>query len=152
MNKNENSMNLERFTAIVDAYGGSPSRWPDAERAAAIAFMKTSADAQRLAEEAESLDSLLDAPETAPATRELQDRILAAMPRAAALRRASSSRWDWSRWIPAAAVMCSLVLGVATGTQLPRLVGLDDEALALDAVASALTASSDDAEMFGGSE
>lgn len=152
-NKNQ-PMNLERFTAIVDAYGGSPARWPEAEREAAVAFMRSSPDAQRLAEEAESLDSLLDMPETAPVTRELQDRILASQPvgtnraRSAAVARGFS----WSRWIPTAAVTCSLALGAAVGTQLPRIMGFDDDALALDAVASALTASSSDAEMFGGSE
>jgi hypothetical protein len=125
-NKNK-PMNLERFTAIVDAYGGLP---------------------------AGALDSLLDMPETAPVTRDLQDRILASRPvgmsrgRPAAVARSFS----WSRWIPTAAVTCSLALGAAVGTQLPRIMGLDDDALALQAVASALTASSSDAEMFGGSE
>jgi hypothetical protein len=151
MSKDEMRMNLERFAAIVEAYGGTPARWPEVERAAAVAFMKTTPEAQRRAEEAEALDSLLDVPETAPATRELQDRILNAMPaRAAPI--APARGFDWSKLIPAAAVTCSLALGVVTGTQLPRLVGLDDETLALDAIASALTASASDAEMFGGSE
>ena len=153
MSDNNRPMSLERFTAIVEAYGGSPARWPDAERAAAIAFLNGSIDAKRLVDEAESLDSLLDMPETAPATRDLQDRILAAMPRPARVGRDALARgFDWSRWVPAAAVTCSLVLGAVVGSQVPRMVGLDDETLALDAVAGALTASSGAAEMFGGSE
>jgi len=147
-------MNLERFTAIVDAYGGSPSRWPDAERAAALAFMQTSPEAQRLADEAEALDSLLDLPETAPVTRELQERLLARAPTANMAKPAFNPRgnFGWSRWIPAVAVACSLVLGIATGTQVPGLIGLDDETLALDAVSGALTAAANDSEILGGSE
>jgi hypothetical protein len=146
-------MNLERFTAIVEAYGGSPERWPEAERAAAAALMKSSPEAQRLADEAEGLDSLLDLPDTAPVTRELQERLLARAPKAGERGAISvRSAFDWSRWIPAAAVACSLALGIVTGTQVPRLIGLDDETLAIEAVASAMTAGAGDSEIFGGSE
>ena len=146
-------MKLDRFAAIVEAYGGAPARWPEAERAAALAMMKVSPEAQRLAEEAEALDSLLDMPETAPATRELQDRILAAAPGLSKRNRAvSRGSFSWARWIPAAAVVCSLVLGVVTGTQVPRWVGFDDDALALEAASRALTASASDSELFGGGE
>jgi hypothetical protein len=147
-------MTLDRFSAIVDAYGGSPARWPQQEREAAVAFMKSSAEAQRLAQEAEGLDGLLDTTQTAPATRELQARILSTLPNA------KGSRWAVGagdffaarKWIPAAAVACSLVLGAATGMQLPRFIGLDDESLALQAASSAMAAGSDDGEIFGGSE
>src|SRR5689334_14991504 len=118
-------MDLNRFTAIVEAYGGSPSRWPEAERDAATAFMRASPEAQRLAQEAEALDSLLDMPETSPVTRDLQDRILSTLPAATSERATPLPRlFSWSKWIPAAAVACSLALGVVTGSQVPRLVGL----------------------------
>jgi hypothetical protein len=154
MSKDVVMMNLERFAAIVEAYGGSPARWPDAERAAAVALMKASPEAQRLAEEAEALDGLLDMTETAPATRELQDRILAEIPASKNGRSDAAARASlrWRRWIPAAAVACSLVLGAVTGTQVPQLFGLDEDTLASDAVSSALTASTNDVDMFGDSE
>ena len=148
-------MTLDRFVAIVDAYGASPQRWPEAERDAAIAFMKATPEARRLAEEAEALDGLLDMPETAPVTRDLQDRILATMP-AVKLRNgaavAAGSLFNWSRWIPTAAVAFSLVLGILTGTQVPRLVGLDDETLALQVASSAISSSSDESEFLGVNE
>ena len=147
-------MNLNRFAAIVDAFGGAPARWPDAERAAAIVFMKSSPEAQRLVEEAEALDGMLDMPETAPATRELQDRIMSALPAAKfrGPRVAATRGFRWSKWIPAAAVTCSLALGVALGTQLPQIVGLDDESLALQAASTAMAGSANDGELLGGSE
>lgn len=147
-------MNLDRFAAIVDAYGGSPSRWPEAERAAAVALLKTSSDAQRLAEEAEALDGLLDMPETVAATRDLQDRILAAAPagRAGSSSPATGGLFGWPRWIPAAAVACSLALGVVSGTQLPSLIGLDDEALALQVASAAMSSGVGENDVNGGIE
>ncbi|TPW02052.1 MAG: hypothetical protein FD124_3528, partial [Alphaproteobacteria bacterium] len=32
------AMNRERMTAILEAYGAAPARWPEAERAAAQAW------------------------------------------------------------------------------------------------------------------
>ena len=147
-------MNLDRFVAIVEAYGASPARWPEAERAAAVAFLKTSSDAQRLADEAEALDGLLDMPETIAATRDLQDRILAAAPaaRAGGNRPVAAPFFNWSRWIPAAAVACSLALGVVSGMQLPGLIGLDDESLALQVASSAMSSGTDGRDVYGGFE
>ena len=123
-------MNLDRFAALVDAYGASPARWPEGERAAAVALMKVSAEARRLAEEADHLDRLLDAPETAPATRALQERLLAAMVDRGPSRLQSRAWLAPVRWLPVGAVACSLLLGVAMGTQVPRLAGIDDDAMA----------------------
>ncbi|MBI1209888.1 MAG: hypothetical protein GC190_00355 [Alphaproteobacteria bacterium] len=147
-------MNLDRFAAIVDAWGGSPDRWPEAERAAAVAFMNNTPEAQRLAAEAKALDRALDAAETAPATRELEDRILASMPvaRFGRVGQGVLGVFNWSRLIPAAAFACSLALGVAAGTQIPGLVGLDDESLALQVASNAMTPSAGDGNFFGDSE
>jgi hypothetical protein len=49
-------------------------------------------------------------------------------------------------------VTCSLALGVALGTQLPQIVGLDDETLALQAASVAMTGGANDSELLGGSE
>lgn len=145
-------MNLDRFAALVDAYGASPARWPEAERAAAMELMKTSPEARRLAEEADALDRLLDLPETAPATRALQDRILAAVASRGGRAPVLAARSSVERWLPAGAVACSLALGVAMGTQIPRFAGLDDESLAQDAVSSVMTASTGDGELWIGDD
>ena len=128
-------MTLDRFAALVDAYGASPARWPEGERAAAVELMQASAEARRLAEEADQLDRLLDTPQTAPVTRALQDRILAALAGDAPAPR--GSRITLGRWLPAGAVACSLLLGLAIGTQVPALAGLDEDTLAQNAAMSA---------------
>ncbi len=143
-------MSLDRFAALVDAYGASPARWPEGERAAAAALMKASADARRMAAEADALDRMLDATQTAPATRALQDRILASVAGRAWAVGARSFRFAVSRWLPAGAIACSLMLGAAIGSQVPALAGVDDEALAQAAASSALTASASDSDMWVG--
>lgn len=60
MSATEKLVTINRLKALLDAYGASPERWPDEERAAATALIETSAAARRLVEEAATLDSLLD--------------------------------------------------------------------------------------------
>lgn len=88
-------MTPERFAEIVGAYGSRSSRWPQAERDAALAFMQSHPDAiGKLRAEASLLDGLLDSSVVAPAGRELQQAILraAAMRHAAPAFRAADSR------------------------------------------------------------
>ncbi len=73
-----------RFKAIVDAYGAAPERWPEAERAAAMAFM---AEHRPVAEiwidEARVTDAMLDVLKSADPhedTQHLLWRTLAQMP------------------------------------------------------------------------
>ena len=55
------SMTAERFKAMVDAYGGSPARWPDDERAAGLGFMANNPEHARLwLREAQATDRMLD--------------------------------------------------------------------------------------------
>lgn len=69
---------LERLRDILDAYGGDPDRWPDAERTPALALLESSADARLLQAEARRLDAALDLlPATEPSAG-LEERILAA--------------------------------------------------------------------------
>jgi hypothetical protein len=69
---------LDRLRAIFDAYGGDPLRWPDAERAAALALLARSADARRLHAEALRLDAALDLLPARPPSPGLEDRIVTA--------------------------------------------------------------------------
>ncbi len=119
-------MNIQRFKTLVEAYGANPARWPEAERAAALLFAEQSAEARDVLHEATAFDRLLDTAETHPATRALEDRILATFPERTAKQRAP---WFTMRWIPAAAVACSLALGLAVGAALPGLAGVNDTAV-----------------------
>jgi len=55
------TIDLERLRTLLDAYGGSPRAWPDAERDAALALLARSAAARRLQADALALDAVLDA-------------------------------------------------------------------------------------------
>ncbi len=116
-------MNIQRFKTLVEAYGANPARWPEAERVAALLFAEQSAEARDMLQEAAAFDRLLDTAETQPASRTLEDRILATFPERTVKKR---SPWFTQRWIPAAAVACSLVLGLAVGAALPGLAGVSD--------------------------
>jgi hypothetical protein len=119
-------MNIERFRTMVEAYGANPARWPEADRVAALLFAEQSAEARAALQEAAAFDSLLDMAETQAATQALEDRILATFVERGAEGRAS---WFTLRWIPAAAIACSLALGLAVGAALPGLAGVSDSAV-----------------------
>ncbi|MBA4287019.1 MAG: hypothetical protein C0434_15975 [Xanthomonadaceae bacterium] len=74
------TMNLQRFAALIDAYGAEPRRWPQAERAEALAFANGDARAAALLRDAAALDALLDADVSAPATATARRALLAALP------------------------------------------------------------------------
>lgn len=122
-------MNLERIKTLTEAYGANPARWPNAERADAKAFLKTSPEAQRWLEEAASLDRLLDAAETQKVTRALEDRILTQLPERKAPRAGLLAKFADllpGGWMPASALACSLALGLAVGATMPDIAGLGD--------------------------
>lgn len=50
----------ERFATIIEAYGSEPERWPDDERAWALAYLEQNLPAQTLVAEYRMLDELLD--------------------------------------------------------------------------------------------
>ena len=53
-------MDVPRFTALLEAYGADPERWPATERNAALAYSRRSAEAAATLERAANLDTLLD--------------------------------------------------------------------------------------------
>lgn len=77
-------MKLGRFQAILDAYGASPERWPERERANALALARSSVVAARALAEARALDAALNTLEYAEISAEptrlalLRTRIVAA--------------------------------------------------------------------------
>jgi hypothetical protein len=75
---NDDDRALTRLRDILDAYGGDPDRWPDADRAPALALLARSADARRLCDEALRLDAALDLLPAAAPSADLEERIVAA--------------------------------------------------------------------------
>ena len=53
-------IDMDRLTALIDAYGADPKRWPADERAAGLLLLANSAEARAYARDAEALDTLLD--------------------------------------------------------------------------------------------
>ena len=54
------TLSSERFTAIVEAYGSQPARWPAEERAHAIAYSAAHPEAQAVQTEFRAVDDMLD--------------------------------------------------------------------------------------------
>ncbi|MEW6089405.1 MAG: hypothetical protein AB1647_00595 [Pseudomonadota bacterium] len=120
-------ISLERFAAIVDAYGASPMRWPADERGAAEALLAFSADARALLDEARMLDGVLAAAPVEAPSDALVARLMAARPRPATpvpagkprsiFRELISAIWPYgSPAIPAGALAASIMLGIALGS------------------------------------
>jgi hypothetical protein len=74
-------MDLNRFETLVAAYGASPGRWPEEERAAAEAFARAHPRAAALLREADSIDALLFAHRAAEPSRTLRTMVIEAAPR-----------------------------------------------------------------------
>jgi hypothetical protein len=121
-------MTLERFAAIMDAYGTSPERWPADEHAAAEALLAETPAAQALATEAAKLDLMLAAAPVEAPSAALVERLMAARPRAATVapapqgnkgifRRLIETLWPYgSPVVPTGALAASIMLGVALGS------------------------------------
>jgi len=105
------SLNLERFFALADAYGGDLGRWPEADRAAARDLATASPAARARLAEGCALDAVLDLSQTAAPSAALRLRILAQAPKP----RAISARAKLMRrlsWLGAAgALTCGALAG-----------------------------------------
>lgn len=114
-------LDLDRFRAIVAAYGADPKRWPEAERAAAEAILVADQQAAMAREAEAELDAAL-ALDRAPApTPELMAAVLAAADRARP--RGLAVLWPLGPlWQPASALAAAAVLGLVLGAALPDAV------------------------------
>ncbi|MEN0652545.1 MULTISPECIES: hypothetical protein [Hyphobacterium] len=108
-------MNIERFKAILEAYGADPDRWPEAERDDAVAFLRSERSAQAAHDAAAELDGLLaPAAISAMPSEILTARLLRAVPQPEFLA-------DWKRVAAAAALALAIGLGggYVSGTLVP---------------------------------
>lgn len=115
-------MTPERFNALIDAYGGDPAHWPEAERDAALAYAKTTPAARVALDEAVRLDALIGAMRVdAPAVEVAKIAAAAArLPQEAAAsvlpfkgRGLARPAMVWGRvGALAAAAVCGFVIGI----------------------------------------
>jgi len=112
-------MTRERLDSILAAYGADPKRWPEAERADALAFAR--AQAIDLSD-AKLTDALLDlAPAPAAPSDLLTARILRTAPRPA-----TAARLRAAGWALAACMILGALIGYGAGAMAPTSSGGDD--------------------------
>jgi hypothetical protein len=115
------ALDLDRFRTIVDAYGTDPSKWPEAERQAALTLLVSSSDADAVVNDATQLDRMLDHMPVVDPSPELE-RSIAAIPDSpvsTSNRIGLDSRWTavhaTALWKSAVAATLAVVLGIITG-------------------------------------
>ena len=114
-------LDLDRFRTIVDAYGADPSKWPEAERDAALSFLGSASEAAPIVEQAAQLDTMLESVPLVEPSSELE-RMVAAIPEKS---RSTSNRIEFETWRsmvslttlwkPTLAATLAIVLGIITG-------------------------------------
>ncbi|MDO8901450.1 MAG: hypothetical protein Q7V15_08860 [Phenylobacterium sp.] len=127
-------MDLDRFAALAEAYGGDVSRWPADEREDATLLMSTTPEAAAtvLARESD-LDWALDAWRVPAASANLQAAILACAP---AERAPPWRGWLW-RTSLGAGLMAAGVAGVMAGVVVSGAVAPIGELEVITAAVSA---------------
>jgi len=128
-------MTPERFSALVAAYGGSPQRWPENERAAALDFIAAyPTQAEVALAPAAELDDLLSRHRVAAPDGALARRIIATAP---------SALWRSTRLIWQCAGLAGIGLAGALAGVLTVAVLLSLNSAPDDGDAYALTAFGD---------
>jgi hypothetical protein len=131
-------LSLERFGALVEAYGADFERFPLHERSAAKALLLRSSEAQRLLSAAQAFDGILAAARENLATPELEGR-LDGIPLRFAQERARGRLLPFrSRQQTVLAAAAAVLLGLLGGRYVP------DEALELGATTDAAQSASVD--------
>lgn len=110
-------MTIERFAALLDAYGANSRRWPAIEREAAQSLIAADPRARALLAETEALDAVLDADPAPHVSPELRARVLAAAPTPSQARRWALAAWA-RLWAPGAGLAAAAVAGVMFGAVL----------------------------------
>ena len=111
------TMDLKRFAALADAYGGDLGRWPAAERVAARQFADLNKDqADRALAGATGLDALLSESVVAPPGFALRERVILAAPKTSTLSPALRRAWRWLVGAGIGGVLATAcAAGLATG-------------------------------------
>lgn len=138
-------MTPDRFLTLVAVYGADRRRWPEAERAAAEAFMAAQAELARPAlAEADDIDALLHASAAPRVSMALRHKVIAA---AATGRRAGKLWIDRLLLVFGAGWAAAACAGVAAGVMLTSHLTADVQADAVLYQASLVAF--DDTEVLG---
>ncbi len=142
-------MTAERFLALVAAYGADRRRWPDGERAAAEAFVRTRPEiACPALDDADAMDALLVASANPRVSLELRDRVLAAALATGGLAARPGRRWmDRLGLVFGTGWAAAACAGVAAGLMMTSHVTADVRADA--ALYEASLIGLDDTEVLG---
>jgi hypothetical protein len=150
-------MDETRLTELLDAYGADAERWPADERAAALALLARSAEAQALLAAARGLDALLALDPAATPSPALAERIVAAAARTRppAVQRGPGRARRYLAAIPiAAAAALALWMMRTPDRPSPEPAQVATDAGSYGAPGDALLAISDlglpDADVWGG--
>lgn len=112
-------MNSDRFLEILDAYGATPTRWPEREREAMLALLEQDDSVQQAYEEAASFDALLDRAHSPMPSPELMADILMAAQAPLSLQW-TSLLWPFGPiWKPATGLVAVAIIGISLGSVAP---------------------------------
>lgn len=139
-------MTAQRLTALIEAYGADPARWPAHERSLGAAALAE--PALRIAlDEARALDQLLDASRPPAPSAALRDRVLAGALMAGLT--APRRRWSFDplTWLSGAGWAAAAFAGVLAGGALASDWTADVRAGAV--LYQASLAAIDDVEVLG---
>jgi hypothetical protein len=89
-------MTPERFRALLESYGSDPRRWPEAERADALALMEQDTpEIRQWLGEAAAMDAWLESETVAAPSEQLIQRALAAAAQGAKPAHRREAWWWW---------------------------------------------------------
>lgn len=142
-------MTSERFLALVAAYGADTRRWPQAERAAAEAFVAAEPGlAGPALADADMVDALLHASRVAHPSMALRDLVIASAAQAGLKVGRESRRWlDRLALTMGAGWAAAACAGIVAGVMMTSYLTADAQADAVLYQASLLGV--DDAEVLG---
>jgi len=117
-------MNRKRLITIIDSYGADAARWPEAERAAALAELSRQPDAEALLAPAGSVDAALTRLKAETADMALPPGFMAGLrsvPVTVRQRRGWIEVPDWLKaWPQLSSLAAAMMLaGFVVGTVLP---------------------------------
>lgn len=129
------SLGMQRFTAILEAYGSEPSRWPEKERHAMLQFIAANPQTKIQCSAEAQLDQLLDSAEIDAPSSSLVGTIMASLPNRSQVELIdtllawlfpASNRYLTWLWRPAVAVTLPLAIGFILGAGSVSYAGVDE--------------------------
>ena len=129
-------MKLEQFTQVIETYGSKPSSWPEHLRPACLSLAETDTSAQKLLQEHQYLESVLDEL-SVPSFSGLESKILQrSLPKQPASILDTLINWlvpkgaGLQLWRPMTAACLPLVFGIAVGNYFS--FGVNNESVELE--------------------